>query len=57
MVEKLKKDVNRLLLVSELIKSLILTKYIEKFVFIVKTKNSLSTSVYILVSIFQILKT
>ena len=56
MLEKLKTDVDRLLLVSKLKKSLILVKYIGKFVFIIKTKSSLSTSVFIFSAIFQILE-
>ena len=37
-LEKIKTDVDRLLLVSKLKKSSILAKYIRKFVFIIKTK-------------------
>ena len=56
-VEKIKTDVNRLLLISKMKKSSILEKYTEKFVFIIKTKNSPSTSVFIFSDISQILKT
>ena len=57
MLEKIKTDEDRLLLVSKLKKSSILAKYIEKFFFIIKTKSSLSTSVFIFSAISQILKT
>ena len=57
MVEKMKTDVDRLLLVSKLKKSLILAKYIGKYVFTVKTKSSPSTSIFILSAISQILET
>ena len=43
MVEKIKADVDRLLLLSKMMKSLILAKSTEIFVFIIKTKNNLST--------------
>ena len=56
MVVKIQTDVDRLLLDSKLKKSSILTLYIGKFVFIVKTKSSLSTSVPIFSTISQILK-
>ena len=56
-VEKMKTDVDRLLLVSKMKKSSILGKYIRDFLFIIKTKSSLSTSVFIFVTISQILKT
>ena len=55
--EKIKKDVDRSLLVSKMKKSLILAKYTEKFVFIIKAKSSPSTSVFIFYNISQILKT
>ena len=58
MEDKIKTDIDRLLLVPKLKKSSILAKYIEKFVFIVKTKSSLiSMSVSIFSTISQILKT
>ena len=41
----IKTDADRLLLVSKLKKSSILAKYIGKFLFIVKTKSRLFTSV------------
>ena len=44
-------DVDRLLLVSKLKESSILTKYIGIFFFIFKPKNSLSTSVFIFYTI------
>ena len=45
--------VDRLLLISKLKKSSILTKYIAKFLFTAKTKSSLSASVYIFPTISQ----
>ena len=57
MVEKTKTNVDRLLLVYKLIKSPFLAKYMEKFVFTVKTKSSLSMSVFIFFTISQILET
>ena len=56
MVEKIKMDVDRLLLFSKLKKSSVLAKYIRKFVFTVKTKNILFTSVFIFSTIPQIKK-
>ena len=56
MVEKIKSDVDRLLVVSKLKKSSILAKHIGIF-FIVATKSSLSTSLFIFSTISQILKT
>ena len=49
-VDMIKTDVDRLILVSKLKKSSISAIYIRKLFFIVKTKSSLSTSV----SIFSI---
>ena len=57
MVNKIKKDVDKLLLVSKMKKSSILVKYIENFVSVIETKISLSTSVFIFSTIYQILKT
>ena len=57
MVEKIKKDVDRLLLVSKLKKSSILAKYVGKFAFMIKTNSSLSTSTFIFSAISQILET
>ena len=51
MVEKLKNDV------LELKNGLILANYIGKFIFIVKTKSSLPTFVFIFSTVSQILKT
>ena len=57
-LEKTKTDVDRLLLVSKFEKSSILAKYIGKFIFIVKTKIRVFTSVSIFSNtILQILKT
>ena len=56
MVDKIKTDIDRLLLVSKKKKKINFTKY-NKFVFIIKTKSSLSTSVFISSAIFQILET
>ena len=57
MIETIKTDVDRLLLVSKFKKSSIVKKYIENFFFIVKTKSSLSMSVFIFSAISQILQT
>ena len=57
MLEKIKTEVGRLLLVSRIKKSSILAKYIEIFFSIIKTKNTPSTSDFIFSNIFQILKT
>ena len=56
-VEKIKTDVDRPFLVSKMKKSLILAKYTEIFVFIIKTESSPSTSVFIFSNISWILKT
>ena len=56
MVEKIKRNVDRLLLVSKMKKSSSLTKYIGNFFFTVKTKISQSTSVFIFSTISQIIK-
>ena len=57
MIVNIKTDVDRLLLVSKLKNNSILAIYTGKFVFIVKTKSSLSTSVPIFSTISQIWKT
>ena len=57
MAEKIKTDVDRLLLVLKMQKSSVSEKFIGKFVFTVQTKRSLSTSVFIYPVIFQILTT
>ena len=56
MAEKIKTNVDRLLLVSKSEKSSILAKYIGKFFFTVKTKSSLFTSVFTFSTIPQILE-
>ena len=53
MLEKIKTDVDRLLLVSKLKKISTLAKYIGKFVFIIKTKSILSKSAFILCAISE----
>ena len=57
MVEKIKMDVDRLLLVSKFKKSSILAKYISKFVFIIENKSSPSTSLFIFSNMSGISKT
>ena len=57
MLNKIQTDAGRLHLVLKMTKSSSLAKSIEKFIFIIKTKSSLSTSVFILSTISQILKT
>ena len=53
MVEKIKTDDDRLLLVLKLKTNWVLAKSIEKFIFIVKNKRSLSTFVFIFSYIFS----
>ena len=57
MVDKIKMDVDRLLLVSKKKKKLNFTKYINKFVFIIKAKSSLSMFFFVFSDISQILET
>ena len=47
MVKKIETDIDRQLLFWKLIKNSILAKFIGKIMIIIKTKNSLSTSVFI----------
>ena len=54
-MEKIKTDAGRLFLVSKMKKSLNLAKYTEHFFFIIKTKSSPSTSVFIFSNIYQIM--
>ena len=57
MLETIKANVNRLLLVLKLEKNSILAKCIAYFFFIVKNKSSLCTFVFIFSTIFRILET
>ena len=57
MVDRIKTDVDRLLLVPKMKKMFNFTKYISKPFFSIKTKSNLSTSVFIFSTIFQILET
>ena len=54
MVEKMKTDVDRQLLVWKMQKSTILEKSIGNIFFIIKIKSRLSSSVFIITSIHQI---
>ena len=55
MVEKIKTEVDRLLLVQKIQKSLFPAQFIGENVIIVKTKSSPSTSIFIFSMISQIL--
>ena len=52
MVKKVKTEVDRLLLVPKIKESSILAKYIGILLFLIKTKSSLSTSVFTRVFIY-----
>ena len=57
MLDKIKTDVYKLLLVLKLKKSSILAKYIGTFFFIIKTKNRVFMSGFMFSTISQILDT
>ena len=57
MVDKIKTDVDRLILVPKMKKKFNFTKYISKPFFVIKTKSSLSAFVFIFSAISQILET
>ena len=56
MVEKIKTNIDRLLLDFKLKKSSILAKYISTFFFMIETKSRIFMSGFIFSTIFQILK-
>ena len=57
MIKKIKTDVHRRVLVCQIKKSSILANFIEKIIFMIKTKSSLSSFVLVLSTISHILKT